>query len=39
MGSRYLDGGVGGLVGNTSRNQPKGNHSIYDYMQLVVACD
>ncbi len=23
----------------TSRNQPKCNHSIYDYMQLVVVCD
>jgi len=25
--------------GNTSRNQPKCNQSIYDYMQLVVICD
>ncbi len=24
---------------NTSRNQPKCNHYIYDYMQLVVVCD
>jgi hypothetical protein len=24
---------------NTNRNQPKCNHSIYDYMQLIVVCD
>jgi hypothetical protein len=24
---------------STSRNQPKCNHSIYDYMRLVVVCD
>jgi len=23
----------------TSRNQPKCNHSIYDYMRLVVVCN
>jgi hypothetical protein len=23
----------------TSKNQPKCNHSIYDYMRLVVVCD
>jgi hypothetical protein len=23
----------------TSRNQPKCNHSIYNYMRLVVICD
>jgi len=23
----------------TNRNQPKYNHSIYDYMWLVVVCD
>jgi len=23
----------------TSRNQPKCNHSIYNYMRLVVVCD
>ncbi len=24
---------------STSRNQPKCNHSIYDYMRLIVVCD
>jgi hypothetical protein len=24
---------------NTSRNQPKCNHSIYDHMRLIVICD
>jgi len=24
---------------NTSRNQPKCNQSIYDYMRLIVVCD
>jgi len=23
----------------TSRNQPKCNHSIYDYMRLIVVCN
>jgi hypothetical protein len=27
------------LLDNTSRNQPKCNHSIYDHLRFVVACD
>jgi hypothetical protein len=26
-------------VACTSRNQPKCNHSIYDYMRLIIVCD
>jgi hypothetical protein len=26
-------------LGCTNKNQPKCNHSIYDYMRLVVVCD
>jgi hypothetical protein len=26
-------------LSHTSRNQPKCNHSIYDYMRLVIVCD
>jgi hypothetical protein len=27
------------IAKGTNRNQPKCNHSIYDYMRLVVVCD
>ncbi len=27
------------MITSTSRNQPKCNHSIYNYMRLVVVCD
>jgi hypothetical protein len=27
------------LLDNTSKNQPKCNHSIYDYMRFVVVCN
>ncbi len=30
---------MGFNASHTSRNQPKCNHSIYDYMRLVVVCD
>jgi hypothetical protein len=37
----YYKGEGGGFpqVWATSRNQPKCNHSIYDYMRLIIVCD
>jgi hypothetical protein len=35
--SYLFDDSIDGTV--TSRNQPKCNHSIYDYMQFVVVCN
>ncbi len=34
-----LRGVVNISYANTSRNQPKCNQSIYDYMRLIVVCD
>jgi hypothetical protein len=36
---RPLEERGGGWAKATSRNQPKCNHSIYDYMWLIVVCN